>query len=72
MVQQLVDDGVWFDRQHQLLQHAIVLNSHHQLTNTGQDVSHFQRANFQINKLQKNCQVFFTEALSFETGKIMT
>jgi hypothetical protein len=42
MVQQLVDDGVWFDRQHQLLQHPIVLNPHHQLTNTDQDVSHFQ------------------------------
>jgi hypothetical protein len=70
MVQQLVDDGVWFDRQHQLLQHAIVFNPHHQLTNTGQDVSHFQGTNFQINILLKNLQeVFFTADLSFETGK---
>jgi hypothetical protein len=74
MVQQLVDDGVWFDRQHQLLQDPIVLNPHHQLTNTDQDyVSHFQGTDFQINIQQKIFQeVFFTAALSFETGKIMT
>jgi hypothetical protein len=61
MVQQLVDDGVWFDRQHQLLQHPIVLNPHHQLTNMDQDVFTLSGTNFQINKLQKNCQVFFTK-----------